>query len=469
VYLTLEIVNAPNLEQLPQRCCTFGIEGGKIGRLPGNEWFIPFDYLHGLHATVRFYNGLFFIEKRGQHRVAVNSPERDLKTDETYPIRDGDRLYLDEIEVSVRVGLERPPAAVPKSPPAPAPAQTPMYLERTGPARQGGLLDCEPKGHSDIDDFLNLGAKAPAIAVTRHEAANQQSILHDSLYLTPETTAPSRLQQQSFQSGPALDDGWYNQPTQYKTPAPPPAPSPAPQPRPAPPPNYPISNNPPFRTPPVEPPSEARYPENRHSESPVGSTGDLTALLSSLGLNPRDLAVGEAELLGRTLRTAITGVVSALQVRAEMRSRFRVAISDGRRAEETLLESSANVDDALHRFFRQRAAGAPALDAAVGSALQEIKCHEFALLDALRVAFDRLLDQFDPQAIQEQMDNATSRASRSMLSGKSRHWEAYMELYEGIAADRENSFRRIYAPAFAEAYQKALEKHQTAARAKRRP
>jgi type VI secretion system FHA domain protein len=461
MYLTLQIVSAPNMDALPQRSCTFGIEGGKIGRLPTNEWFIPFDYLHGLHATVRFYNGLFFIEKRGLHRVAVNSPDRDLKTDETYPIRDGDRVFLDEIEVSVKVGPEPPAvAAKPAAAPAIKPA-TPFYAERTGPGgRQGGLLDSDAKGDSDIDNFLNFGSRSPAPSLTRHESADHQSILHDSVYLTPETTSPSRVQPSGFQPQPALDDEWYK--TQYKIP-----PAPAP----------PASHNPLFRPPPLptlSPAStpapaaffEPKFPDGRPTVPPRAGD-DLAALLQALGLNPRDLMAGEAELIGRALRTAMTGVVSALQVRAEMRSRFRIA--EGRRADETLLESSANADDALHRFFRQRAPGTPTLDVAIGGALQEIKFHEFALLDALRTTFDRLIDQFNPETIQERMDSTTIRATRSMLGGKSRHWEAYMELYESISADREDFFRRFCAPEFAGAYQKALEKYHTAARAKRRP
>jgi type VI secretion system FHA domain protein len=456
MYLTLQIVSAPNMEALPQRSCTFGIEGGKIGRLPTNEWFIPFDYLHGLHATVRFYNGLFFIEKRGLHRVAVNSPDRDLKTDETYPIRDGDRVFLDEIEVSVKVGTERP--ALPAKPASAAPLikpATPFYAERTGPGgHQGGLLDPDAKGDSDIGNFLNFGPHTPAPSLTRHESANHQSILHDSVYLTPETTSPSRVQPPGFQSPPALDDEWYK--TQYKIP---PAPSP---PRPS----------PPALSPPA-PPAPGPFFEPQFSDGrtaaamPAHGGDDLGALLQAVGLNPRDLRPGEAEIIGRALRTAMTGVVSALQVRAEMRSRFRIA--EGRRAEDTLLESSANADDALHRFFRQRAPGTPTLDVALGGALQEIKFHEFALLDALRTTFDRLIDQFNPETIQERMDSTTMRSSRSMLGGKSRHWEAYMELYESISADREDFFRRFCAPEFAVAYQKALEKYHTAARAKRRP
>lgn len=452
MYLTLQIVRAPNMEALPQRSCTFGIEGGKIGRLPSNEWFIPFDYLHGLHATVRFYNGLFFIEKRGQHRVAVNSPDSDLRTDETYPIRDGDRVFLDEIEVSVKVALERPPLP-PKAPAVTAPSTpaTPLYADRTGPGgRQGGLLDPDGKGDSDIDNFLNFGSRAPEPSITRHETANHQSILHDSLYLAPETTSPSRLQPPGFQSQPALDEEWYK--TQYKVP---PTPTPSA-------PNPTTSHTPPFRPP---PPPAPPAPGPFAAPMPPRAGDELSALLQALGLNARDLKPGEAEIIGRALRTAMTGVVSALQVRAEMRSRFR--ITEGRRADETLLESSANADDALHRFFRQRAAGTPTLDAAMETALQEIKFHEFALLDALRTTFERLIDQFNPETLQERMDETTVRA-RSMLGGKSRHWEAYMELYESISADREDFFRRFCAPEFASAYQKALEKYHNAARAKRR-
>jgi type VI secretion system protein ImpI len=458
MYLTLQIVSAPNLEQLPDRSCTFGIEGGKIGRSANNEWCIPFDYLHGLHATVRFYNGLFFIEKRGQHRVAVNSPDSDMKTDGTYPIRDGDRLYLDELEVSVRVGPDRPAAVAKASAPAPS-SSNPMGMfgDRTAPERTGGLLDSDPPGDSDIDRFLNFGAPQSAPSLTRHEAANHQSILHDSVYLAQETTSPSRLASTSLQSQEKLDEDWYK--TQLKMPEAPAVVSPP--------------------RPPPAPPIESRYPETRatpppapietRTSAPAPRPGDeFTALLQSLGLTPRDLAPGEAELLGRALRTALTGIVSALQVRAEMRSRYRVA--DNRRSEENLLESSANADDALHRFFRHRTAGAavPAFDTAIGDALQDIKLHEFALLDALRTAFDKLVEHFNPEAIQEQMDNSSIRASRSMLGGKSRHWEAYLELYAGIAADRESFFRKVCAPEFAGAYQQALEKYQTAARAKRR-
>lgn len=567
MYLTLQLVSAPNLEQLPQRSCTFGIEGGKIGRLPNNEWFIPFDYLHGLHATVRFYNGLFFIEKRGQHRVAVNSPERDLKTDETYPIRDGDRLYLDELEVSVRVAAEPPPAPVqPKAAAPKGAAPMPMYPERTNPGRVGSLLEPDPKGDSDIDAFLNFGAASPAPAVTRHEAASHQSILSDAVYLAPETTSPSRLPQQSFQSQPGLDDEWYK--TQYKTPAPSSPPGFANPPRAAPQtaapfdPRYAEARNPPsappadsrypdYRTPTPAPPFESRhaeprapaappafdsrYADNRAGAAPPafdpryadraaaaspafdpryvdrapaappgldpryadrapapspafdsryaetrapivappaqpGRPGEeFAVLLQSLGLNPRDLLPGDAELLGRALRAALGGVVSALQVRTEMRSRFRMATSDGRRLEETPLEASANVDDALHRFFRQRAPGAPALDLAIAGALSEIKSHEYAVLDALRVTFDRLIERFNPESIQEQIDNSTTRASRSMLGGKSRHWDAYLELYAALAADREDFFRKFCAPEFSSAYKKALEKYQTTMRARHRP
>ena len=99
MFVTLEIMSGPGFEQLPARQHTFGIEGGRIGRTAGNEWVIPHEFVHREHASVRFFNGLFFIEKRGQNLVAVNAAERDLPTGDSYPIRDGDKLFIDEFEI----------------------------------------------------------------------------------------------------------------------------------------------------------------------------------------------------------------------------------------------------------------------------------------------------------------------------------------------------------------------------------
>ena len=66
MYLTLEIVGQAAARFGSQRRHTFDFEGGRIGRAPDNEWVIPDQYIHSVHAVVRFMSGLFFIEKRGR-------------------------------------------------------------------------------------------------------------------------------------------------------------------------------------------------------------------------------------------------------------------------------------------------------------------------------------------------------------------------------------------------------------------
>lgn len=85
MFLTLEITSPQAAKFGSQRLHTFGIEGGRIGRAADNEWVIPDQYVHSIHAVVRFMSGLFFIEKRGQNRVSVNRPDVDLPINEPFP------------------------------------------------------------------------------------------------------------------------------------------------------------------------------------------------------------------------------------------------------------------------------------------------------------------------------------------------------------------------------------------------
>src|ERR1700690_2050789 len=117
MYLTLEITGADAARFGSQRIHTFGVEGGRIGRAADNQWVIPDQYIHSLHAVVRYMSGLFFIEKRGQNRVAVNRADIDLPLNEPFPLKDGDKLYLDDYELSVRVS-RTPPSIAPAPPPS---------------------------------------------------------------------------------------------------------------------------------------------------------------------------------------------------------------------------------------------------------------------------------------------------------------------------------------------------------------
>jgi len=78
--------------------------GGLIGRLPNNDWVLPGQYVSGHHARIQFRNGQFLVEDTSTNGVFVNSPDNRLQRGRPYPIKSGDRLFIDMYEISVEVG-----------------------------------------------------------------------------------------------------------------------------------------------------------------------------------------------------------------------------------------------------------------------------------------------------------------------------------------------------------------------------
>jgi type VI secretion system FHA domain protein len=472
VFLTLEITSGPAFEQLPARQHTFGIEGGSIGRTAGNEWVIPHEFVHREHASVRFFNGLFFIEKRGQNLVAVNSPERDLPTGDSYPVRDGDKLFIDEFEISVRITAQPPPPPVrPQIAPPPLTAAPSQRADDVTGSRftspPSPLIDFGgDDGEDDLDKFLrNLTPEVP-VARARSQEVNSSAAIHDRIDLpmnSPRSAPPPPSAPPPAGGGSMLADGWDKTSFSFNPPANPPAAAP-------PPPRYPE----PARAappPPSYPPPPAYAPPPAYSPPPAARaaapTGELAALLAQAGIDPSLLMAGEVEMIGRALRGSLAGIIRVLQVRSEMRARFRVTDSRTATGERNPLKAAANLDDALHEFFRRRGPDSLPLDQAVDRAMEEVDCHQGAMLDAMKAAFGSMLERFDPAAIEEEAER-TGR--RSALVGRAgRLWETYEKQFRTIAGDKDEAFRKLFAADFARAYEEALESRRTGARNQRQP
>src|SRR5262249_37715912 len=75
--------------------------------------------VHRHHATVRFINGVFFVEGVGTNGIAINTPEVVLPRNEPYPLKTGDKIFIDEYEVAVTAS-----ATAPAEPAAAAPRKT---------------------------------------------------------------------------------------------------------------------------------------------------------------------------------------------------------------------------------------------------------------------------------------------------------------------------------------------------------
>ena len=101
--LTLEVCGPEGSSLAAAGRKVFDGGGGLIGRLPDNDWVLPGQYVSGHHARIQFRNGQFFVEDTSTNGVFVNSHENRLQRGRPYPIKSGDRLFIDTYEISVAV------------------------------------------------------------------------------------------------------------------------------------------------------------------------------------------------------------------------------------------------------------------------------------------------------------------------------------------------------------------------------
>ena len=110
--LTLEII-APQSAQLGTgNRKVFGSAGGIIGRvggMPGDRrdaWILPHTKVSKEHARITWIDGAFYIEDTSRNGVGLNSSKNRLAKGRPYPLKSGDRLFIDPYEISVSVASE---------------------------------------------------------------------------------------------------------------------------------------------------------------------------------------------------------------------------------------------------------------------------------------------------------------------------------------------------------------------------
>jgi type VI secretion system FHA domain protein len=149
--------------------------------------------------------------------------------------------------------------------------------------------------------------------------------------------------------------------------------------------------------------------------------------------------------------------MQVLQARNQIRKEFRMATTQVAQRNNNPLKFSADVADALHKLLVQRSPAYLDTVSSFADAFDDIRVHQFAMLASLRVAFDYMLSQFDPEVLQAQFARQGGRGSVLGLGGKPKLWEAYVGRYGELTADRDFAFRRLFGEEFGKAYEQNLE------------
>ena len=103
--------------------------------------------------------------------------------------------------------------------------------------------------------------------------------------------------------------------------------------------------------------------------------------------------------------------MDVLQSRRQIKDEFRMRMTQFRPAENNPLKFSANVEDALHNLLVKRNAAYLGPVDAFEDAFADLRNHQLAMLAGMRVAFESMLAEFDPDRLQEEFDRQACEGS----------------------------------------------------------
>jgi type VI secretion system FHA domain protein len=211
----------------------------------------------------------------------------------------------------------------------------------------------------------------------------------------------------------------------------------------------------------ARPPSPAVEPRPRLRPADVDpetvADDTLRALLEGAGLREEVPATPElAHSFGEIFRIVVSGVMDVLRSRQDIKDEFRMRMTQFRPADNNPLKFSANVDDALHNLLVKRNAAYLQPVDAFEDAFDDLRHHQLAMLAGMRVAFESMLAQFDPDRLEKQFVRQAQGIPGLGAVTRFRYWQLYRDRLEDMARDPEETFKKLFGEEFARAYEEQL-------------
>lgn len=420
--LTLEVMGEQAAQLGAGRRKVFNAIGGTIGRLPDNDWVFPDPYVSGRHALIRYLNGRFFVEDTSTNGVFVNAPDSRLSRTQAHALKHGDVLYIDAYQIGV--SIERDPEADADADMDPLAALQEQVDKGRGPGRS----DHRPEARN---------APRAAPAPVPEEEDRTASMVHRAAVNDDAGDSQNNATQ------------WFglSEMSELEPPAAPPPPprarAPAPRPKPE--------------------RAAVRVPSPRASSSRERVRDDdeshqLRALLAAAGVEGVEPTDDVARTCGEILRVVVSGLMEVLRSREHMKEELRMRSTTFKPSNNNPLKFSANADDAFHNLLVRQNSAYLEPTAAFAEALQDVRDHQTAIQAAIRLAFETMLAQFDPNRLQEEFDRHMKKGSILGVPAKLRYWDLYREKYGDMAKDADGSFRTLFGNEFTKAYEEHIER-----------
>jgi FHA domain-containing protein/type VI secretion system protein len=131
------------------------------------------------------------------------------------------------------------------------------------------------------------------------------------------------------------------------------------------------------------------------------------------------------------------------------------------RLDMTVLGAQANnplkffpdAEGALAQMLTNAMAGYMAPLKSFGSAFEDLKAHEMAVIAGMRAALAGVLQRFNPALIEARMEPAGVMDKMLATSRKAKMWERMVELYGDIEREANDDFQHLFGERFSAAYE----------------
>jgi predicted component of type VI protein secretion system len=183
---------------------------------------------------------------------------------------------------------------------------------------------------------------------------------------------------------------------------------------------------------------------------PGSGAQDLADVLSGAGLHAAPVTPELARNLGQILRVVVSGLIDVLHSRQRIKEEFRMRQTIFRPADNNPLKFSANVEDALHNLLVKRNPAYLGAVEAFADAFDDLRDHQLAMLAGMRVAFEAMLAESDPDRMQEEFDR---QSAKGLIPARLRYWDLYREKRQEMKKDPEVTFARLFGEEFERAYE----------------
>lgn len=441
-----------------------------IGRSPEADWQIedPEMFVSRAHCRISGGPDDYVVTDISSSGLYIDDSASPLGSGNSTRLRHGMRLRLGDYVLCVAVGADRaatpeqptpaghvsrPPVSLDKDdfflvksveePPRPRPAELPKSFEQPKPGQDQPFRE---RNSQAFDDPFSLdpvsGRRAPA------ESRPRTSI--DPLGFGNPPVEPPRQPDPAPRPAFNADFSFGPAPVREAVPEPP---ARAVQQQPA----------APWEIAPRRPPERAPAPDVARSaaasEAFRGAQPDelRAAFLRGLGIGDDAAAsrdpIAEMEKFGREYRLMLDGLMQLLRKRAEEKGNARVAQTVIGSSEVNPLKFLPTVEDVLATIMAERSPGFLGGEAAIGDSVRDLAQHHVRAWRGVQGALRRMIDRFDPEAIEEELKSNSTLGT--LLSGgrSARLWELYRKRHREIAQSAETRFLGEIGADFRDAYE----------------